>query len=83
MLLLGGGDVGGAAVIWEDDLVLIAMMVIEGDAKLVRQGIDNGGADAETGEGAGTGHEGDFGEIAPCFAIEGEFVMDELVELLG
>lgn len=35
------------------------------------EGVDDGGADAETGEGAGTGHKSDFGEVLPGFAVFG------------
>ena len=69
LLFFRSGDVSGAAIIWQDDLMLLAMVVVEGDAEFVRQGIDDGSPDAKSGKGAGAGHEGDFGEVAPSFAV--------------
>ena len=82
-LFFGFGDVGRAAVVGEDDGVFFAMMIEEGDVELVGEGVDNGSADAKTGEGAGARHESDFGEIGPGFAVFGEFVSDEAEELFG
>ena len=47
------------------------------------EGIDHGGADAKAGEGAGTGHKSDFGEVLPSFAVFGEFIADKSKEFFG
>ena len=41
------------------------------------ESVDDGGSDSEAGEGAGTGHVGDFGEVVPGFAVFLELVVDE------
>lgn len=33
------------------------------------EGVDDGGADAEAGEGAGAGHKGNFGDVLPGLMI--------------
>lgn len=43
----------------------------------MRQGVDNGGADTEAGEGAGSRHEGDFGKVLEVFAIFLKFIVKE------
>lgn len=82
-LLFGCGDVGWATVVGKNDLVLGAVMVVEGDAELVGQSVDDGGADAETGKGAGARHKSNFADVLPGPVILDEFVVNEAKKLLG
>ena len=63
--------------------MFFAVVIEEGDVKLVSEGINDRGADAEASEGARTRHESDFGEVGPGFAVFGEFVGDEAEEFFG
>ena len=70
-------------VIGEDDLVFLAVVVVEGDVEFVGESVDDRSADAEASEGARAGHESDFREVGPGFTVFGEFVADESVEVFG
>ena len=54
------GNVGGAAVVGEDDLVFFSFMVVERDVEFVGESVDDRAAYAEAGERARAGHESDF-----------------------
>ncbi len=49
----------------------------------MREGVDDGGADAQAGERTRAGHESDFGEVLPVFVVFGEFVVDKLKQFFG
>lgn len=65
------GNIGGATVVWDDNGVGLAVMVVEGDVEFVSKSVDQTSADSKTGKGAGARKEGDSGEVMPSFLMEG------------
>lgn len=47
------------------------------------KGIDDGGANAQTGKRAGSGHKSDFGNILPGFVVFLEFIVNVFEEIFG
>ena len=71
------------AVVGEDDLAFGTAVVVEGDVEFVGESVDDGGADAKAGEGAGAGEEGDLSEVLPSLVVFFEVGFESLEELFG
>lgn len=76
-------DVGATTIIWDDNGVPGAVMVVERDLELVGESIDDTSTNAKTSKGAGARHEGDLGDVMPSLVMFGEFVVNELKKLLS
>lgn len=82
-LFAGRSDVGGAAVVGDDDRVLDAVVVVKGDVELVGESINDGGANAEASERTGTRIKRYLSEIGPVGIVFLEFVVDKGKNLFG
>lgn len=51
--------------------------------EFVSESVDDGGTDAKTSKGTGTGHKGDFVDILPCFMFSGQFFVNETKEFFS
>jgi hypothetical protein len=83
LLFLGFRDIGGTAVVRDDKVVFCAVMIKEWNLKLVREGVYNGGADAESSERTWPRHKGNLNEIMEGFVVLGEAITENAKKLFG
>ena len=62
-------DVGWATIVGDDKVVLITMMIEEGDVEFVGERVDYCGADAEAGERTRAAHEGNLGKVVERLVV--------------
>lgn len=76
-------DVGGTAVVGDDDRALDAVVVVKGDIELIGESVNNGGANAETSKRAGARIKRNLSEVGPVGAVFLEFVVKKGENLFG